>query len=46
MNLWEIFYIQQLAHMDKRIHEQLQEPNPLFALGSVSSQFTAYYAGT
>jgi hypothetical protein len=47
MNLWEIFYIQQLAHMDNLIPEQqLQEPNPLFALGSVPSQFAAYYAGT
>jgi hypothetical protein len=42
MNLWETFYIQQLACMDKRIPEQQpQEPNSLFALGSVPSQFAA-----
>jgi hypothetical protein len=42
VNLWETFYIQQLSHMDILIPEQQpQEPNPLFALGSVPSQFAA-----
>jgi hypothetical protein len=40
MNLWETFYFQQLSHMGKLIPEQQpQEPNSLYALGSVPSQF-------
>jgi hypothetical protein len=42
-----VYYRRYVGHMDKLIPEQqLQEPNPLFALGSVPSQFAAYYAGT
>jgi hypothetical protein len=40
MNLWEIFYIQQLSQMGKLVPEQQpQEPNSLYALGSLPSQF-------
>jgi hypothetical protein len=42
MNLWEKFYIQQLSHMGKLISEQQpQEPNTLYALGSVPLQYAA-----
>jgi hypothetical protein len=40
MNLLETFYIRQLSQMGKLISEQQpQEPNSLYALGSVPSQF-------
>jgi hypothetical protein len=42
MKIWETFCIQKLSHMDKLIAEQQpQEPNSLYALGSVPSQFVA-----